>query len=159
MDKRLLEKEMVTEASQELDKALQLRPDDSQLQLTKARVLLRTGQPRKAMDLLNKFSENSVLAGKVKTLKGWALVAMNQWDRAIAILEAAVTLNPDPSEAQYFLGVAYQQTGQLAKAAKAFRTYFEATDTGRKIALSSKSAATQPLTRPAKSKATTPPSK
>ena len=52
-------------------------------------------------------------------------------DQAIAYLQEAQKLNPNPAEAQYDLGRAYQQKGDHQQAAAAFRAAFEATATGR----------------------------
>ena len=51
--------------------------------------------------------------------------------KATTELQEALKLNPDPAEAHYFLGVAYQRQGQPDKAAASFKAAFEHTPTGK----------------------------
>ncbi len=134
---RLLEKGLVKQACVELDRGLNIQPKDPRLQLTKARALLLLRRPQQVMDMINRMDESSSLAGKIAVVKGGALVAMRKWDEAIQVLQVAVKLNPDPSEAYYFLGAAYQHKSMWPEATKAFRAAFEATPTGRPVALPS----------------------
>ena len=150
---RLLDKGQIKPAQQELAAGLKLVPDDPRLLLAKARILLLLNGPTEAMAILARLDEKSALAGRIGLLKGWALVSTGKWDHAIRVLQVAVKLNPDPSEAHYFLGVAYQKKGLLAEAAKSFRAGFEATEPGRRIAVpATKPPATQPAKPPAPAK-------
>jgi hypothetical protein len=142
---RLLEKGMVEQARIQLEQGLKLHPQDQRLQLTMARALLLLDQPAPAMALLEAYDDKSSLAGEVGTLKGWALVEQRKWDQAIVMLRGAVRLNPNPAEAYYFLGIACQVKGQPVEAAAAFRSAYEATLSGRLLAVPEPpAAATQP---------------
>jgi tetratricopeptide (TPR) repeat protein len=132
---RLMEKGLIEQARLELDRGLKLHPADQRIELALARVYLTLDQPQQAQALLEKYNEKSALAGEVGTLKGWALVSLKKWDLAIPTLQAAVRLNPNPSEAYFFMGVAYQAKAQWPQAAAAFRSAFESTPTGRLISL------------------------
>lgn len=141
---RLMEKGLTEQARLELDRGLKLHPQDQRIELALARVYLMLDQPQQAQALLGKYDEKSALAGEVGTLKGWALVSLKKWDEAIPTLQAAIRLNPNPAEAYFFLGVAYQAKAQWSEAAAAFRAAFEATPGGRLIAAPPAPSSTQP---------------
>jgi thioredoxin-like negative regulator of GroEL len=140
----LLEKGMVDPAWKEIERGLKLQPEAPGLLLIKARTLLLLHEPRQAVEVLDGMDITSPLAGRVQALRGEALVAMKEWDKAIAVLQQALKLNPEPSEAYYFLGLAYERKGQLAEAAQAFRAAYEATPGGRMIRMSREPPATAP---------------
>jgi len=150
---RLLERGQVQQARVEVAEGLKRQPTNPRLLLTQARILLLLRRPEQAMDVLDRLDARSSLAARIGVLKGGALVALKRWDRAVAVLQTAVRLNPDPAEAHYFLGAAYQSKGQSAAAARAFQLAFEATPTGRHLASALrppvKAPTTQPTTRPA----------
>lgn len=47
----------------------------------------------------------------------------NQWEKAVALYLKAIHANPDLSEAHYRLGVAYERTGEKAKASEQFQLH------------------------------------
>lgn len=47
----------------------------------------------------------------------------NQWEQAVALYLKAIHANPDLSEAHYRLGVAYERTGEKAKASEQFQLH------------------------------------
>jgi tetratricopeptide (TPR) repeat protein len=146
---RLMEKGLIEQAQHELDTAVKLQAGNQRIELALARVYLTLDQPLKAQTLLEKYNEKSPLAGEVGTLKGWALVSLKKWDEAIPTLQAAIRLNPNPSEAYFFMGVAYQAKAQWPQAAAAFRSAFESTPTGRLISAPPQSSDAPATTRPA----------
>ena len=147
---RLMEKGLIEQARLELTTGRKLHAGDQRIELALARVYLMLDQPLQAQALLEKYNEKSPLAGEVGTLKGWALVSLKKWDQAIFTLQAAVRLNPNPSEAYFFMGVAYQAKAQWPQAAAAFRSAFESTPAGRLLSspLQPSDAPPQPATRP-----------
>jgi len=150
---RLLAKGRIKATQQELELGLKLVPDDARLLLVKARTLLLLNGPKPALAVLGKLDEASALSGRIGLLKGWAFVLSGDWNGAIRVLRTAVSVNPDPSEAYYFLGLAYQARAMPDDAAKAFRKAFEASTSGRQIALPAAGSATsKPTTRPATGK-------
>ena len=128
--RRLLGRGQVKSAQQELEMGLKLLPEDPHLLLAKARTLLLLNGPREAIAVLDGLDEKSSLAGGIGALRGWALVELAQWDHAIRVLRVAVKLHPAPSEAYYFLGLAYERKAMPAEAARAYRAAFEATRSG-----------------------------
>ena len=131
---QLLEKGSTDQARAELSRGLKLAPNDSHLSLLLARVALLQKDPQQTLDLLAKVDERSVDARAIAVLRGGALVALKKADQAVPILLPVLKLNPDPCEAYYFLGAAYQQIGQTAEAAAAFRAAFEHSPMGRSLA-------------------------
>lgn len=130
---RELAKGLLGEARQEIERGLHIEPQDPELQLANARLLLLEGQPGQAVAALDRMDQAAVPPWKIDALRGRALVALKQYDNALAVLQRATRLNPEPGEAWYALGVLYEQRGEWQQAAKAFRSAFEATPAGRII--------------------------
>jgi tetratricopeptide (TPR) repeat protein len=147
--RRMMEKRMLDQAWRELGEALKLQPNDPELQLTKAEILLLLNKPSEAVAVLNGLDAKSTESSRFGLLKGSALVAMGKFDQAIEVLKAAVKLNPNPGEAYYYLGVAYQNKKLWPQAAAAFRAAFEATPLGRTALPSKPAKSGVATTRPA----------
>jgi tetratricopeptide (TPR) repeat protein len=131
--RRMMEKRLLDQAWRELGEALKLQPSDPELQLTKAEILLLLGKPSEALAALSSLDAKSTMSSTFGVLKGSALVATGKYDQAIEILKGAVKLNPNPAQAYYYLGVAYQNKKLTSQAAAAFRAAFEATPMGRTV--------------------------
>ncbi|MEI7835915.1 MAG: tetratricopeptide repeat protein, partial [Planctomycetota bacterium] len=131
---QLLEKGLPEQAKAEIDQGLKLAPDDGRLLLLAAKAMLLQKDAPGALAAAEKLDGKAVPASQLGTIKGAALVAMKQPDKAIPILVEALKLNPTPMETYYFLGLAYQQKGKTAEAAAAFRTAFEHTSAGKSLA-------------------------
>jgi tetratricopeptide (TPR) repeat protein len=128
---REMAKGLLPEARKEMDLALKLDPASADLQLANARLLLIQGQPEQAMGVLSKIDASAVAPWKVDTLRGRALVALKQYDEALTVLTRAVRLNPEPGEAWYAMGLLYEQRGDWTQAARAYRSAYESTPSGR----------------------------
>ena len=131
--RRMMGQRLLDQAWRELGQALKLSPSDPELQLVKAEILLLLGKPSEALEALNTLDDKSTKSNRFGVLKGSALVATGKFDQAIEVLKAAVKLNPNPGQAYYYLGVAYQKKKLLSEAAGAFRSAFEATPMGRTV--------------------------
>ena len=143
--RRMMEKRLLDQAWRELSEALKLQPTDPELQFAKAELLLLLNKPSEALTVLNAMDVESSKSSRFGVLKGSALVATKQYDEAITVLKVAVKLNPNPGQAYYYLGVAYQKKKMWSQSAGAFRLAFEATPLGRTVLpLSPASAATGP---------------
>jgi Tfp pilus assembly protein PilF len=130
---RLLDKGLKREAERELDAALNFHPNQPQTQFAMARVALAVGRTDGAVAILDSIPHNTVNPAQLNLLRGKALCAQGKWEAAVGILCDAVKLNPQPAEAWYSLGRAYDQLNQPVKAAEAYRRAFESTDVGRKL--------------------------
>ncbi|MCY2929299.1 MAG: tetratricopeptide repeat protein [Planctomycetota bacterium] len=131
---QLLEKGLADQARAEIDQGLKLAPDDARLLLLSAKAMLLQKDAAGALAAAEKLEGKALPASQLGTIKGAALVALKQPDKAIGVLTEALKLNPTPMETYYFLGLAYQQKGKTAEAAAAFRTAFEHTGEGRSLA-------------------------
>jgi len=130
---RLLDKDLKQEAGRELDAAIKLNPSSPQTKFAVARLSLAVGRTDAAATVLESIPANTVSPSQMNLLRGKVLCAQGKWDPAIALLTDAVKLNPQPAEAWYSLGRAYEHLNQLAKATEAYRKAFESTDIGRKL--------------------------
>jgi tetratricopeptide (TPR) repeat protein len=131
---RLMDKGLLEEVQAELTEGLKRQPDNPQLQVAMVRVLLRRGQTKQAMAIADALDGNAVPAWQRNVLKGRIMLADDQWDAALPVLQEAMKLNPEPAEAQYELGRVYAHKGDWQHAAEAFRSAFEATPVGQGLA-------------------------
>lgn len=129
MASRLLAKGRIDDAQTEINTGLNLQPDHPQLKLAQIRVLLLKGnidEAAKALEFVASLKPGSVPAPQLALAQGRVLAAKGELAPAIEALERAIKLNPEPSEAQYELGLVYQKQEQWEKSATAFRAAYEA---------------------------------
>ncbi len=132
---RLLAQGRLDAARTELTQALKLQPDDAAPQLMLTRVDLLDGKPLDALQRLDGLAKDAAPAGRLLTLRGAALVQLEQWDKALATLTEALKLNPDPSEAHYLLGRVLERRGDTKAALEHYRAAYEHTPQGRQSAV------------------------
>lgn len=130
---RLLDKGLVEQARVELEKSLRLSPESPALQLAMVRALLRLGDVNRAASVLEGIDATSLPPLEVNLLRGRVLAGQGKDAEAIVVLQKATRLNPNPAEAWYELGLAYERQREWTNAAGAFRKAFETTETGRKV--------------------------
>lgn len=123
--RRLMRSGKLEAAREQLDGALQLKPDDPTLRLALARLLLLQRQPAEAVAVLDAIPEGNLPPGQMLTLRGAAAIGMEQWEQARAALIEALKLNPSPAEAYYLLGLVYEHEQDFPQAATAFRRALE----------------------------------
>ncbi len=131
---RLLEKDLLDQARQELARGLAIKPDDPALQAAMIRVLILQNQLPEAQAGLDKLDASRLPPWQVALLRGRLLLAQGQFDQAVEPLARATQLNPNPAEAFYALGLVHQRRGDWQRSAAAFRSAFEATPVGREVA-------------------------
>ncbi|MEX0777340.1 MAG: tetratricopeptide repeat protein [Phycisphaeraceae bacterium] len=132
---RLLAQGQRDAARTELAQGLKLQPDEAALHLALARVDLLDGKAREAMQRLDALPKNAAPAGRLLTLRGAALVQMQEWDKAAAVLTDALKLNPDPAEAHYLLARVLEHKGDAKGAMQHYRAAYEHTPQGRQTAV------------------------
>jgi hypothetical protein len=130
---RLLEKGLTQQARGECGAAQALHPQSPQALLALTRVLLGLGDADGADKALNCVDAHAVSPAILNLYHGEILEAQGKWNAAAKVLVEAVKLNPQPAEAWYELGKAYEHLNDSAGAADAYRKAFEATDLGRKL--------------------------
>jgi tetratricopeptide (TPR) repeat protein len=84
-------------------------------------VLLAAAGPATAL-----VSDEDTLKAVEAYTKGQEAFDKHQWDTAIPALESAIKLNPELFVSHYYLGFAYQQKGNSAKAVEHFKAYLKA---------------------------------
>ncbi|MEZ6190454.1 MAG: tetratricopeptide repeat protein [Phycisphaerales bacterium] len=122
---KLLEKGQTRLAHDELERGMQVDPNDVPLRLTLARVRLMLGEPAEALTVLDALTPDDAPAWRTQTLRGRALVALDRYDEARAALTEALKINPDPAEALYFLARVHEHAGEWQQAAGAYRHAYE----------------------------------
>ncbi|HVT88699.1 MAG TPA: tetratricopeptide repeat protein [Tepidisphaeraceae bacterium] len=131
VSQRLIEQGYFDQARNELNEGLKIAPQDPMLQLTLARVCVLLKQPAQAIEILDKLPSGSIPNWQVSLIRGRALIATEKWADAKAVLPDSLTLNPDPAEAHYLLGLCYQHDQDWQHAAAEFQSAFERTNTGK----------------------------
>jgi tetratricopeptide (TPR) repeat protein len=132
---RLLEQSQVEQAKTELTAGLKYVPNDPMLQLTLARVYVLLSQPKDAIDILDKLPAGATPAWQASLVRAKALIALEKWADAKAILPEALKLNPDPAEAHYLLGLCYQHDQDWPHAAEQFRLAVEKSAAGQRMTI------------------------
>jgi hypothetical protein len=132
---RLLEQGQVEAAQVEVAQGLKYVPADPMLQLTMARVDVLLNKPKDAIDLLDKLTPGGTPAWQASLVRARALIALEKWTDAKAILPEALKLNPDPAEAHYLFGLCYQHDQDWPHATEQFRLAFEKSAAGSKSAV------------------------
>jgi len=127
---RLLSSAEADKAKEELDEGLKKYPDDASLQVMMAKTLSYLHQPKEAMDLIDRIKPGAVPQWQIELVRGRAMMALDNWDKAKAVLPEALKLNPDPMETHYLLGLVYEREGDFKQAAEHYRAAFEGTAPG-----------------------------
>ena len=104
------------EAVSELQKALQLAPDDPKLKKELAFALYLKRDYAAAKTLINELLKLDPDSGELNYLAGDILLYDQKVDQAVPFLEKAVKFSPDIMGAQSALGRAYMDLGDAAKA-------------------------------------------
>lgn len=118
---RLLYAEALTQLGRG-DEALGFLPEeeDGRFLAKRAETLLRIGRDEEGARLLTQLSQANGAEGAMQA----ALVyqRLERYSEAIIVLEKIVADNEEAIEARYFLGSAYERSGQIDAAVAAFRT-------------------------------------
>jgi len=97
-------------------KGLEIRPDSSDIATLLARTYQESGQPDKAMALLEKAAGANPQDAKAQFNRGIFLLNANKSEEAIAAFEAAIKADPNLSEAYFRLGAAMIGQGKIPDA-------------------------------------------
>ncbi|QNN20959.1 tetratricopeptide repeat protein [Planctomycetales bacterium ZRK34] len=122
---RLIAQGLYTQALDELKRAQEIQPDDPRVKLAIGRIMVMTGKPADALQTLDQIKADNIAAWQIHAVRGRALAAMGEWDKARTELVESVKQNPAPAECYYDLGRAYQHDGKFEKATEAFRAAYE----------------------------------
>ena len=107
----------------ELDRLGSLYPDAYYLDFHKGRVMLERGMAREAVAVLDragKLNPTEEDRAGILTYLGLAHKELEQYDRAVEVLERSVEVDPERMDSYNLLGVSYFKTGRYEDAIAAF---------------------------------------
>jgi predicted Zn-dependent protease len=110
-------------AEQVLDTALARSPDNTSLQLNRARLFLKKGDAPRAVAAYTRVLPQIPDAPVAQNDFGQALVLAGRDDEALAAFQRAIAMDPAFPEPWYGIGQLYQRRGNTAEAEKAFETF------------------------------------
>ncbi len=101
-------------------KIIELTGGTPELKRQLASSLLNTGEFTEAADLLGELSKADPQDPGIRTMMARAQIGARQFSEAIDALKSLIASDPDNVEPLFYLGSAYEQSGQPAEAAKIF---------------------------------------
>jgi tetratricopeptide (TPR) repeat protein len=104
-------------------KGLELRPDSTDMSTLLARVYQESGQPDKAMALIEKSAGDNPQDAKAQFNRGIFLLNANKNEEAIGAFEAAIKADPNTAEAYYRLGALMVGQGKIPEAIQHLEKY------------------------------------
>jgi len=109
------------DAKRDLATAIALLPDDTNLNVQLGFVLLDAGEVAEAARIFGFALSRNAASPRARLGLGIARVREKKTDEGIALIEAAIQLNPDPTRGYYELGRAYEEKGDLVRALAAYK--------------------------------------
>jgi tetratricopeptide (TPR) repeat protein len=106
-----------------LQKGLELRPDSTDMSTMLARVYQESGQPEKAMAVIEKTAGANPQDAKAQFNRGIFLLNANKNEEAIGAFEAAIKADPNTTEAYYRLGALMVGQGKIPEAIQLLEKY------------------------------------
>jgi len=121
MAEMLRSKGMIAEAVRELEKSLELDPDNADSQLELAELLVAQGQLDQAQQRVAGLLARKPDQHGVRLVQGLISLRRGDLDQAEELLTEELKLNPDPARAHYLLGQVYEQKGECQAAMEHYR--------------------------------------
>ncbi len=109
------------QAKKVLTEALELHPDEVELQLALAQTLMDLDQPEQALTRLAMVQPDASRSDKRNLLQARALVALDRWDEAQVLAEPLVQNKDLQRDAYLLLGRIYEHAERWREAAEAYR--------------------------------------
>jgi tetratricopeptide (TPR) repeat protein len=106
-----------------LQKGLELRPESTDISTLLARAYQESGQPDKAMAIIEKSAAGNPTDAKAQFNRGIFLLNANKNEDAIAAFEAAIKADPATTEAYYRLGALMIGQGKIPEAISLLEKY------------------------------------
>jgi len=117
------------EAIAEAERAMALDPNDPEMKLCMAKVLVFAGKPKEAIDFAERaMRQDPRYIGFSLLHLGQAHFCLGQYEKAVTFLERAVKHIPEYKELYSFLAASYAHLGRDPEARAAFHNYIEHTD-------------------------------
>jgi tetratricopeptide (TPR) repeat protein len=102
------------------EKLLELSNNNPAVQKQYGATLVEAGEYDQAQRVLSELAKATPEDKDVAVLLGRAYLGQRQYAKSIEVLRSALDSDSEQVEAQYYLGVAYEQSGNPAEAAKVF---------------------------------------
>ncbi len=118
--RRFLQNNNLVEAKDELESALELRPDDGKAQNLLAMVLFKLEQYPKAIEIFRRLIERNPAVPTLHTNLGLGHIKQENYDQAVEALLKAIERQPDSQVAHNYLGLVYSKLGRYEEARDEF---------------------------------------
>ena len=111
-----LERNRLSDALEEFDRAVELDPDNPDAYFWRARTLIKARRYDEAEEDLKKAVDLNPRSATAYDAMGWMYMQQKQWDKGIAALDRSIELKPDTGWAYGNRGYIYRQKGELRQA-------------------------------------------
>lgn len=118
--RRFLQNNNLVEAKDELESALELRPDDDKAQNLLAMVLFKLEQYPKAIEIFRRLIERNPAVPTLHTNLGLGYIKQENYDQAVEALLKAIEKQSDNQLAHNYLGLVYSKLGRYEEARDEF---------------------------------------
>lgn len=115
------EKGQLDSAKAELQKGLEMDPENREMMLDLADLNLAAGDLDGADGMITRVLQGQPDHRRAKQLKGISLFRRGKLDEAQTVLQEALSLNPSPELVHYYLGRIFEQKNQPDKALEHYR--------------------------------------
>jgi len=119
--RKFLQNNNIVEAKDEIEKALEIKPNDDKALNLLGMVYFKLEEYSKAADIFRQLVKRNANVTTLYTNLGLAYIKMGQYENAIPELKKALELEPDHYSTHNYLGLAYYKLGEYELALKEFQ--------------------------------------
>lgn len=119
--RRFLQNNNIVEAKDEIEKALELKPNDDKALNLLGMVYFKLEEYSKAADIFKQLIKRNPNVTTIYTNLGLAYIKMEQYENAIQELKKALELDADHVNTHNYLGLAYSKIGEYELALQEFK--------------------------------------
>lgn len=115
-------KALTEQAQSQFNQALKLNPSYLEAKTRLALTYVESPNPMQGITMLRQVLEQDPENVLALQSIGQMSIRTGQWDKAVGRFEKLTKINPNDSQAWYFLGTSYKNLGKATEARKAFNT-------------------------------------
>ncbi len=119
--RKFLQNNNIVEAKDEIEKALEIKPNDDKALNLLGMVYFKLEEYAKAADIFRQLIKRNANVPTLYTNLGLAYIKMEQYENAISELKKALELEADHVNTHNYLGLAYYKLGDYESALKEFQ--------------------------------------
>lgn len=119
--RKFLQNNNIVEAKDEIEKALEIKPNDDKALNLLGMVYFKLEEYAKAADIFRQLIKRNSNVTTLYTNLGLAYIKMGQYENAIPELKKALELEADHVSTHNYLGIAYYKLGEYEPALKEFQ--------------------------------------